>query len=209
MKPGENVFEETYMYYLSRLRELSFESLADNLGAELKGGNLKIPLFRNQYEISRDEIIDPSGKRPPHDICVILSKYILLCPPALPPEDDWVNFRDLKDSGPLTSYFANDVEGAIEKYFSAGFGELKKAGHALGGYPPNLDIDYDLAMQFDALPRVPLLMLYNDADEEFPAKCFVLFKSGVEKFLDSECIAMLGWQLFNHLNKSIHPGNPV
>lgn len=202
MNTEASVFEETYQYYLSRIRELCFHALAPVLGAGLSGDRLKIPLFRQEYEIGRDGIRDASGNRPPHDVCVILSRYVLMCPQAVPEEGGWASFRDLKDAGPLTTYFANDVEGAVRKHFCGRLPDLQAAGRALGGHEPGLDVDYDIAMRFDALPRVPLLLLYNEADEEFPASCSVLFKYSVEAFLDAECIAMLGWQLFNHLRKA-------
>jgi hypothetical protein len=46
-------------------------------------------------------------------------------------------------------------------------------------------------------------MLFNDADEEFPATCCVLFESRAETYLDMECIAMLGRQLFIHLKNLV------
>ena len=49
---------------------------------------------------------------------------------------------------------------------------------------------------------IPIIILYNDADEEFSAKCSVLFESRAEKYLDAECLAMIGWQLFSHLKKA-------
>jgi len=70
------------------------------------------------------------------------------------------------------------------------------------GFGPNIDVNYDFAMQFDPLPRIPVLLLFNDVYEEFSAQCSVLFERRAEKYLDSECIAMLGWQLFNHLRKA-------
>ena len=80
--------------------------------------------------------------------------------------------------------------------------DSKKSGKSISGYRPNLDVNYDIAMQFDALPKIPVILLLNDADEEFSAKCSVLFERRAEKYLDAECIAMLGWQLFNHLRKA-------
>ena len=73
----------------------------------------------------------------------------------------------------------------------------------LGGYPPALEVQYDFAMQFDALPMIPLILLFNDLDEEFPATCSMLFQSRIEKYLDAECIAMLGRQLFFQLKKAL------
>ena len=203
MQPEETVFEKTYQHYLKQIRQISFESVAHHLGAKIENDGIKIPLFLNEYEITAEGIADPSGKKPGHDICVILSKYILRCPAAPPKEHEWVSFRNFKDSSPLIGYFTNDVERAIGAYFSGRLNDLKKASVALGGYAPDLEVKYDLAIQFDALPKIPVIMLYNDADEEFSAKCSVLFESRAEKYLDAECIAMIGWQLFSHLKKAI------
>jgi len=49
---------------------------------------------------------------------------------------------------------------------------------------------------------IPNIMLFNDKDDEFLAKCTVLFESRVEKYLDAECRAMIGWQPPFHLRKA-------
>ena len=54
-------------------------------------------------------------------------------------------------------------------------------------------------MQIDALPRIPLLLLFNDRDEEFPAQCSVLFEKRTEAYLDMECVAMVGMLLCEYL----------
>ena len=202
MDTKETVFEKTYRYYLEQLRETSFESLPHILGVKIQGDITKIPFFKTEYQISAKGIANPAGKKPSHDICVILSKYILLCPDTPPSGDIWVSYRNFKDSGPLISYFTNDVEHAIASYFEGRPDELKKASRTLGGYPPVLEVEYDHAMQFDALPKIPVIMLYNDADEEFSSECSVLFESRAEKYLDAECIAMIGRQLFDLLRKA-------
>jgi hypothetical protein len=203
MQTEETVFDRTYKNYLEQLREISFESIAQNLGATIENNSLKITLFKNDYKVSVEKITGPSGKKPSHDICVILSKYILLCPDKPPQDNDWVSFRDFKDAGPLVNYFSHDIERAIASYFSEKCSDLKKASNRLGGYPPGIDVQYDFAVQFDALPMIPVLLLFNDKDEEFSATCSVLFGRQTEKYLDAECIAMLGWQLFSHLRTAL------
>jgi hypothetical protein len=54
-------------------------------------------------------------------------------------------------------------------------------------------------MQFTALPKIPVLMLFNDADEEFHAQCAVLFERRAENYLDMECLAMVGMLRFEYL----------
>jgi len=63
-------------------------------------------------------------------------------------------------------------------------------------------VSYDLSMQFNALPKIPLVMLFNDADDEFSATCSVLFEGRAENYLDPECLAMVGRYLFTSLKKA-------
>jgi len=44
-----------------------------------------------------------------------------------------------------------------------------------------------------------LLLLFNDKDDEFPAQGSVLFEKRAEKFLDMECLAMVGMLFFEYL----------
>ena len=202
MVAKSSVFEKTYEYYLTQVAEIDLQRTAEILGIEVEGDEASIPLFYKPYRVSKKGIVSPGGKRPSFDICVILCKYLLLCPHERPKEKEWVAYRDLKDSGPLISYFSNDVEQAITTRFSENLKELVKASKALGGRNPSMELSYELSMEFHPLPRVPLLMLFNDKDEEFPARCSVLFEKRAEKYLDAECLAMTGRLLFDSLTKA-------
>lgn len=202
MENGKSVFERNYDHYMEQLRELSLEAAAPIIGGSFKDDSLEISLLGNPYAISHGGIADSCGSRPAYDICIILLRYVLLCPDAVPEEHEWVAFRDFRDSGPLTVYFDNDVERAIAACFSGKRDKLESAGKSISGYPPDLDAAYDLVLRFEALPRIPLLLLYNDADDEFPATCSVLFARRTQRYLDAECIAILGRLLFTHLRKA-------
>ena len=124
-----------------------------------------------------------------------------MCPAILPTRTDWASYRDFKDSGPLTVYWATDVEGAVAETFAGRVADLEKAADSLGGYTPDEDFAYDVCRRFNALPKFPMLLLFNDADEEFPAKCTVLFQASAEDYLDGECLAMVGAQLAGRLKR--------
>jgi len=203
MKSKNSVFEKTYKYYIAQVAGIDFKSIEQKLGVHAEGNDVTIPLFGKSHKVSESGITDPSGNQHSLDICVILCKYLLLCPDVYPTEKEWVSFRDLKDSGPLTTYFANDVERAIAAYFEGRLDDMKGASKLLGGYPPDIEVNYDLSMQFDALPQVPVMLLFNDADDEFPAKSSVLFERRAEKYLDAECLAIVGRLLFTSLKKGV------
>jgi len=201
MRSQSTAFKKTYTDYIAQIAGMDSGSIEEKLGVHVEGNNIIIHLFGKPYKITKNDIVEPSGKRPSLDICVILCKYLLLCPDVYPKDKEWVSFRDLKDSGPLTTYFANDVAGAITSYFVGRLDDLRKTGKTLGGYPPDFEVAYDLFMQFDALPRVPVILLFNDADDEFPAQSSVLFERRAEKYLDPECLAMAGRLLFTRLKQ--------
>jgi len=200
MKSVSPVFKQTYQNYLSRIREVDAKPLAIKLGVHADHGAITVPLFGRPHTIYDNKISDPEGKRPPFDICIILCKYILLCPERLTGQKEWTAYRDFKDAGPLTTYFSNDVENAISGHFSGKLNELTTACRLIGGRDPRMDVSYDLAATFDLLPRVPLLLLFSDGDDDFPAHCSVLFEKQADTFLDAECLAMAGRLLFERLS---------
>jgi len=203
MQEENTVFERTYQHYISQIRNLPLASAAERIGAVRIDGGLRIPLFGQSFEVSAAGITDTDGRRPSYDVCVILSKRLLLSlqTPAQA-GGNWVSFKDFRDSRPLHNFFAHDVEGAIAGKFSGRIKALKQACASLGGYAPDLQVSYDLAMQFDALPMIPLILLFNDADAEFQASSSILFLARTEAFLDAECIAMVGSLLCRKLGQA-------
>jgi len=197
-----SVFEETYQNYLSSIQGLDFQKIADLTGAEKLGEELIIPFFGKPHRISATGIIDSSGIRPNFSVCVVLFKHLLLCPDDEPLEKDWVSFKDFKDSAPFAGAFVNYTEAPLARNFSGRLEDLASAGRKIHGHLPDARFSYDLCMQFDALPKVPVLLLFNDVDEEFAAHCMVLFERCAENYLDMECLAMVGMLLFEYLKQA-------
>jgi hypothetical protein len=54
-------------------------------------------------------------------------------------------------------------------------------------------------MQVPALPRVPLFIVFYDADAEFPATCSVLFERRADVYLDMESLGVLGARFVDRL----------
>jgi hypothetical protein len=194
------VFEQTYLRYLAEMYDLDLERRAGVLGAEWDGGGLRIPLFGRSHVVGSAGMESPGGGRPIHSVCVVLAKYVLGCPDSVPAGGgDWVTYKDFKDAAPFVGGFVNNSERALAVHFGGRIRELSRACDELGGFDPELRLSYELVRRFDALPRVPLVLLYNDADEEFPAESTILFERRAERFLDMECLAILGWLLADEL----------
>ena len=194
------IFEKTYRDYLTQIADLDLKSLADTLGIKISGDNALIPVFGRPYTVSGQGIQGSDGKKPHLSTCVILCKYLLMCPPYEPRDKNWVTFKDFKDAAPLINSFATTVTTPLSKMFSGRPSDLESACKKIGGYIPTETFSYDVSIQFDALPRIPVLLLFNDRDEEFPAQCSILFQKRTEAYLDMECVAMVGMLLYNYLS---------
>ena len=192
MHQHSEIFEKNYMEYCAQIADLDFSSLKETLGIKIDGDQIIIPFFDNDYFVSKEGILDESGTRANYVVCVILSKYLLLCPESSHDDSDWVSFKDFKKTSHFlnVNYFASDTEKPIAQHFSGRRDALLMACEKFGGMPNDIEISYDLAMRFDALPRISLLLLFNDSDEEFPAHCSILFQKQAEYYLDPESLAM-------------------
>ncbi len=202
-----DIFEENYQEYRTQLAKVDFESIKDTLGIVSDSNKMFIPFLKNRFFVSNDGITDASGNRPDYSVAVILCKYILLCPTEPHYEPEWAAFRDFKRVSHFTNvnYFSSDTEKVIEKNFSGKLNELRKACAELGGFHHETQTSYDLSMEFVALPRISLLLLFNDGDEEFPAKSTVLFQRHAEYYLDPESLAMTSASLAKNLKDRIFP----
>lgn len=204
MDEASNVFEKNYQDYCTQIEKVDFESIKHTLGIKNHKDGYLIPFFNKKIQILDNEILDLSGNRPDYMVSVIIAKYILLSPEKLKIIDGWASFKDFKKAANFisTSSFASDTERSIAKHFSGRLNKLKNACEKLGGLHHELGISYDLSMTFNALPRISILLLFNDSDEEFPAKCTILFQKHAEYYLDPESLVMTIGFLFKILKKN-------
>jgi hypothetical protein len=202
------VFDEIYADYLAQVAALNLAPIAERLGLEHDGDALVVPFYGSRFRVSGKAVADEQGFRPSHAVSVILCKYLLLCPPEEPPANTgWVRYRTFKDALPFAAGFRNTAEQPISKTFAGRMEKLRRAAGMLGGTPTEAPFACDLAMRLPALPTVPLLMMFDDQDEEFSAQCTLLFEQRASAYLDMECLAMLGMVLASWLKGRPAPGS--
>jgi hypothetical protein len=195
----DSVYNQTYHYYLEQLKQMPFKGKEDVLGITRSGNEVAVPYFGQTIKLTADGLKDAAGKRPDFADCVVICRYLVMCPRFEPKQRDWVAFRDFPDAGPLTVFWADTVEGELANYFSGRLDDLKTCCDVLKGATPNMDISCDLARCFTPLPKVPLLLVFNDADDAFPAAVSLLFEKRASTYLDGESQAILGHILAKRL----------
>lgn len=194
------VFANTYRDYLGQIKKKGIVNIAARMGVEMRDAAVPVKLFGQEFLVSEDEIEGPDGRELSFAEKVVLCKYFILYPETAPDESaEFVSYRDFPDSAPFVGGFKTNAELPIAKSFGGIFGELKKAAADAGGEDPEMNLGYDLTRVFAALPDIPVLLLFNDEDDEFPASALLLFQRRAQHYLDMECLAILGWLLSDRL----------
>lgn len=189
------VFDGIYEEYLRQIASLDMAATGERLGLALDGEFLLVPFFGISHRVSAKAMVDAKNRRPIHSVCVILAKYLIMCPKEEPPGSEWITYREFKDASPFVGGFQTHAEKSIAESFSGKLPQLAAAARVLAGETLETEVRADLSIRFQALPKVPMLMLFNDRDEDFPAQCTLLFERRAQHYLDMECLAMTGWVL--------------
>ena len=193
------VFTQTYQRYLAEIGRIDYLSRANLLGAKVDGETLVLPLYDKSYSVSSQRIEGLGGAVVNDAVRVILSKYVLTCPDELPKlSSKWMTYREFRNAGPLVSYFTSNTNKNIELHYSGGADRLAERCKELGARIEDHS-SYDISARFYALPRIPVVLNFNDADDMFPAVCSILYQESAEHFLDMECLAMTGTLLAGKL----------
>lgn len=193
MVPRAPVFDKIIKDYLLQIAALNNpDHIGEVLGIATEAGQYRIPFFNQQFVISADKITNERGTEPKHATSVILCKYILLCPDQPDNDQTLATYKDFRDAAPYRGGFKNTSEHPIARHFEGRLATLEKKCLELGGRPFQTEVACQFAFRFQVLPRVPVFLLFNDADEDFAAQCTLLFQKNAACYLDMECIAMVG-----------------
>lgn len=192
MQPQAPVFGEIYRDYLAQLGRAWEQLPCEALGVTREGGAIRADFFGQPHRVTPEGIVGPDGQKPSHMRCVVLAKYLLAQPGGVSPSGQWVSYRNFKDAAPYAPSFAQYAEGRIAQHFGGRQAELAQGLAAHGAAQADLGLSYDLCLLLPALARMPLLLLFNDLDEMFPASCSLLFDENAPAYLDMECLAILG-----------------
>jgi len=102
--------------------------------------------------------------------------------------EHWVSYRDLPGARYHEPAFVAEVEGPLSRGLAGHLDSLRAWARRMAR---PLDLPGDVAAAWDVLPRVPLLIMFNEADEEFGASARVLFDISAPGNLPTEDLSVL------------------
>jgi len=203
VRPDYTSFEQRVGQLRSQLFGADPYLLADNTGArfirrgesqgefQLDVWNQPVVLSFPDYQASRagsQEIL------PTFNAALLL--YYFNKADGAPLGEKWISFTDLPDGRFYTQAFQAYSGNELAKKFQDDLDSFNLAAKSLGGRSQQLG---DLSFEFQALPRVPVLVACWRGDDEFPSSFKILFNSSASHYLPTDAYAILGSHITRRL----------
>jgi hypothetical protein len=186
-----------------KVAPLDLAELAAGMGARYgeEDGRPYVNLnyFGHRLLVFKDEVRYPEGVEANPWDAILLYNYLASQGQA-EPTGTWITFQSLPNSVSKTKTLKR-LEGELAAHFAGKQGQLEEAAAHLGAAPVQTAGDADLQLVLRPLPKVPILLLFWEADpeEDFPAQVHFLFDGNVSDYLDLESLLFLVEQLAERL----------
>jgi hypothetical protein len=191
--------EQALRSLLSTMPDVDMEVQAAKCGGKYDAGggrSVTIDLFEGSYRVTVDDVEVVHGESPTVWVKILLLIYLTRAG-GRPQTGAWRAYRDLPNSVSKAKSF-EACAARIASRFEGDPEGLDEAVRRLGGKPTDSG-SADRAFVLRALPRVPLMMLFWDKEDEFPARVSLLLDGSVLDYLDLEALLFVGEVLTGRL----------
>jgi hypothetical protein len=187
-----------------KVAPLDFAALAQGLGAtygeEAGRPYLSLRYFGHRVQVFKDELRYPPGAPADPWDAILLYNYIA-SQGRVPVAGRWIAYNSLPNSVSKAKTLVR-LEQKLADHFAGQAAQLQERAMQLGGERVAVGgEDADVQAAFLPLPRVPLLLLFWDAEAEegFAAQARFLFDASVSAYLDLESLLFLVEHLMERL----------
>ncbi|KKK81044.1 hypothetical protein LCGC14_2817430 [marine sediment metagenome] len=185
----EEGFREMINALKAEVRGFDLSAMAQGLGAEYSEGRLHIKC------LGKDFIIRDNGNL--ESIChvnvwveLMLLNYCRMQGRGST-SGRWVSYGDLPSASPTAPYFEKRFEEPLRAIADSHQEVFLDLMEVFGGQQVE-GFDADHAFIIHPLPKVPFLVLYTEAEDDFPSSLRVLLDSSVTTYIPKEAITYTG-----------------
>ncbi len=186
-----------------KVAPLDFATLAAGLGATYGAEDgrpfITLPYFGRDVQVFKDEVRHPQGVAENPWDAILLYNYIS-SQGQRPPCGVWIKFQGLPNSVSKTKTLLR-LQKQLAEALTGKPELLDRKARELGGQPVIVAREADLQFLFFPLPRLPLLLVFHDAEplENFAAEAHFLFDAQVMDYLDLESLLFLVERLMDQI----------
>ncbi|MDA8407567.1 MAG: DUF3786 domain-containing protein [Deltaproteobacteria bacterium] len=200
-------YESIYLGLITKLSECDFHESAERLGLEYVDSAVQISFLKREYRITLDGV-EPLDGQPVNVNNRSVLLYYLLSKGQGDPENSFISFESIPRMISGLSVQSRLMNTPLERYFGNDYVKFSEAAVKLGGIEEEPQLGKHL-WRFDVLPKIPLKIVFYEADDEFPVEIQIMLDKTVLQFLEFECLAFLVGCFVRALIKTAQYGDIV
>jgi len=182
---------------------MTLQDICNRIGGKLESDPqdevISLPYFNRTIQITKDKICDHLGNELSRNEQTFILIHMAHGGTA-PPSGTMKSFKEFPNTVSKIVSMNDQVETPLIKAFTGKENALKSACEAIGGI--EVSDRYEtctLAYLFSAFPKVPVTLLFWNAEEGFDAEVKLMFDQTIVEHLDIEAIMFLSEELVKRL----------
>lgn len=180
--------------------KIPFLNIAEGIGADLVNGSLRLNAMNKEFTISSKGEIKSEGHITPW-LKILLLNYIKNSGNSNL-SNKWVSFSELKNGMLKANTFKSECEDALNSILNDYFDKSDTIFSGLGARRLQ-GLSTENAWTLKLLPKIPVLILYWQKEDDFPSQTKILFDSSADQFLDVESLVFLTEEMIREIETAI------
>jgi len=197
----KNGYEGIYLWVVEKLAGFDLTGNAPHLGLKANDdGSVQVNFLNREYQVNSDGA-KPLDGRPVGITHLSVVAHYAMSSGRGEPSLEFVSL-DKKSgtvSGSQGSFQRESVSNPLVRKFGADQPALEAAVARIGGRPEGRSESGGWSWLFFPFPKMPLKLIYHEADEEFEAEFRLLYDNRCTDFMEFEAVAFVGGILVDEL----------
>jgi hypothetical protein len=200
-------YDSIYLGLITRLSECDFQESAERLGLEYVNGGIQVCFLKREYRITLEGVESLDGQLVNANNGSVLL-YYLLSNGRGDPEDSYILFESIPRMISGLGFQNRMMSRPLERKFGNDYAKFSEAAAKLGGIAEESRMGKHV-WKFNVLPKIPLKIVFYEADGEFPTNIQIMLDKTALQFLEFECLAFMVGCFVRALIKTAQPGDVV
>lgn len=196
----QNRYEMTNEYWRNIFLQMDCDELAERFNLRSDEDALYIRFCCRDYRIDKKSghISDVNAPECKLSFNVLMSIYNLFyySKAGAAVRGEFVPFREVKRASPFAPAFEKSLDFGLTRPFSGKAELLRKAGEKLEGEPINYG---DVGFVVRAFDFMPVMVVFWDEDDEFPAQANMLFDADITDYIHEETVCCIAGEVMERL----------
>ena len=182
-------YDSIYVGLVARLRERDLREAAERLGLDYAEGSVRLGFLSRDYRITSAGVQCEDGQAADINTRSVLL-YYLLSEGRGDPEGSYVLFEAIPRMVGALGAQSRLMNTPLERHFAQSYEKFSQAATRLGGIEGESRAGTHV-WKFSVLPKIPVKLVFHEADDEFPVGVHIMLDRTAIQFLEFECLAFM------------------